>query len=592
MKQSRNFSWSSFQSVTEFAGKYKGWIVISVLALLLNAAMEVSAGFAVKLLTDSTLNGLAPWKDIRTILFLIVLVVFSVGAKLFMGIFTSRFSISVVRDMRGAITRRFDQMRLSDLEDQSGRTVSRMTSDMNVVQGFLQNEFPNVVYSLVLFVLVFVYLSVLNWKLALTAVTSVPVTLFLIDRLSRPLIQYARNEQEGREQIAAIAQDAAGGMYIEKAYNLQGWMNDRFNQAVNRVLQYSLLYQRRTSYLNPIQSILRWIPLLSVAILGGYLTLRGEMTTGSLFAFIFLLSYLVEPLSNIQDFISQVQKASVSAERIGELIRLPEENVKGILKAGIPDSPMISFEGVSYSYTGHQDTLKEVSFEVAQGKSVAFVGSSGSGKSTLFKLISGFIQPGAGQAKLMGHNLSDWNLDEARKHLSIVTQEAFLFPGTIMENISYGRPGASIEEIIEAAKQANAHEFIVQLKDGYHSYVGERGVKLSGGQRQRLTIARAFLKNAPLLLLDEPTSALDSQSEALVQEALERMMKGRTVLIIAHRMSTIIHSDEIFVMHEGRIVERGTHDSLMANQKWYMELYSNQQESSERSAPARSGGAI
>lgn len=576
MNRKQKIRWSSFRLVAQFADRYKIWIVVSVIALLMNAAADVIAGFAVKYLTDSTLNGAAPWKDSGTILGLVALVTAGVGSRLAIGVFSARFAISVVRDMRSMISRRIELMKLSDLEDQSGRMVSRMTSDMNVVQNFLQNEFTTVLYSMVVFVLAFVYLTIVNWKLSVAAVASVPLTMFLIARFSRPLKKYARNEQEGRDAIASIAQDAAGGVYMEKAYNLQGYMKNKFNQAADRVLHYSLLRQRRTSYLNPIQSILRWIPLLSVAVLGGYLALKGEMTTGGLLAFIVLLNYLVDPLSNIQDFISQVQGAAVSSERISELLLLPGEDTKGQQGAVAADERVVAFEEVSFGYSEDQQTLTGISFQIAKGESAAFVGSSGSGKSTVFKLICDFMQPNAGAVRLMGIDLKDWNLESARDQIALVSQEAFLFPGTIAENISYGRPGATLEEIVKAAKLANAHEFIVQMNEGYHSLVGERGVMLSGGQRQRLTIARAFLKNAPLLLLDEPTSALDSHSEAMVQEALKRIMKGRTTLIIAHRLSTIRNVDKIYVLHEGRIVEEGTHASLMAQKNWYMELYSKQ----------------
>ncbi len=287
-------------------------------------------------------------------------------------------------------------------------------------------------------------------------------------------------------------------------------------------------------------------------------------------AYIFV-KMLVAPLS-------QLQEASVSSQRIGQMLNMPVEERGGQLQAGAADAAALSFHAVSFRYSDHQETLTNISFTIPERSRTAFVGSSGCGKSTLFKLICGFIQPTTGAVVLKGHPLQEWDLEHARAQISLVSQDAFLFPGTIAENIAHGKQGASLREIIDAAKMANAHEFVSELKEGYQTYVGERGILLSGGQRQRITIARAFLKNAPLLLLDEPTSALDANSEALVQEALERIMRNRTVLFIAHRLSTIRNVDQIFAMHEGRIVEQGTHNSLMAQKGWYATLYSMQVE--------------
>lgn len=587
MKPKSKIRWGAFSFLLTLTGRYKGWFILGVAGLLLQAGTEVSLGYTVKSLTDLTLNGQAPWAG-AYLWFLPALLGAGVTAKLVIGLCTSRFGIYVSRDLRSLLSRRLVDMRITDLEGQSGRIVSRFTSDMNVVQSFLQNGMPNVLYNGIVFLLVFIYLTALQWKLSLTAVASVPVTMALITRLSRPIGNLARNEQEGRDTISLIAQDAAGGVYIEKAYNLQGWMIQKFNAAADRILRFSLLRQRRTSYLNPIQSILRWIPLLSVAVYGGLLTFQGEMTTGSLFAYIFLLQYLVEPLSNVQDFITEFQSASVSAERIGELNNAPLENEGRESRRPNHDGPVLSCERVAFSYGEGEETLKDIHLDIRPGSTVAFVGSSGSGKSTLFKLFCGFHSPLSGKVRLMGNDLAEWNLREARQQIAVVSQDAFLFPCTIAENIAYGQPGTTIDAIVEAAKLANAHEFICRLPDGYQSQVGERGVMLSGGQRQRLTIARAFLKNAPILLLDEPTSALDLQSEALVQEALARVMHGRTTLIIAHRLSTIKDADWIYVMREGRIVEQGTHGNLLSAGSAYAELYAKQLSSE---ADLRSGGA-
>lgn len=281
-------------------------MLFSVLALMLNAGADVMAGYAVQTITDAAINGRTPWNDKSVIVGIFALIVVAVGARLVMGELSARFGINVVRDIREKVTKRIEHAKMSELADQSSAIVTRMTSDMNITQHFLQHQFIHLLYSIVVFLFAFTYLATLNWKLALVAVSSVPLTLVLVARFSKPLKDYSRGHQEGNEAMAAVAQDATGGIYVEKAYNLQLYMNDKFNRAADQVLFYSLLKQRRTSYLNPIQSVLRWIPLLSVTFMGGYFAFNGELTAGGLFSFVFLLHYLVNPLTGIQDFISGV----------------------------------------------------------------------------------------------------------------------------------------------------------------------------------------------------------------------------------------------------------------------------------------------
>jgi len=468
----------------------------------------------------------------------------------------------------------------------SGQVVAKLTSDVNVLQGFFQNSSPQLLYNSVVFILAFGYLCTVNWQLVLISAASVPLTLYLINYLSKPMSKYARREQESMEVVSAVAQDAIAGIDIEKAYNLDELMQKRFNTAVDHGLQNSLKRQKRLSYISPLQSVVRWIPLLSCAVYGGYLTLNNRLTTGSLFAFIYLLQYLVDPINNLQTFISEFRGAAVSMDRIAGLLQQDQESTFGKTFKFDGNQTVIEFSKVNFSYTAETEVLKEVSFAIAKGKSVALVGGSGSGKSTVFKLLCGFYSPAAGDVKLYGQSFSAWDLAAARAQLALVSQETYLFPTSIAENIAFGKPGATFEEIVEAAKMANAHEFITQLPEGYHTFVGERGVKLSGGQKQRLTIARAILKDTPVLLLDEPTSALDVQSEALVQQALELFMKDRTVLMIAHRLSTIKNVDEILVMDQGRVVEKGTHAQLLEKDGVYRQLYLKQlvNETTERGA--------
>jgi ABC-type multidrug transport system fused ATPase/permease subunit len=326
--------------------------------------------------------------------------------------------------------------------------------------------------------------------------------------------------------------------------------------------------------------------VLSTAVCGGYLALTGRVTPGGLFAFMYLLHFLIEPLSSGPDLIAALRAATGTAGRIVEVMHRPVERADGQVFEADPAKPAIRYEDVSFGYGEQTHVLDGVSFSISHHKMVALVGHSGSGKSTVLKLLCGFYEPRAGGVELYGRGLGEWNLESLRRQLALVAQDTYLFPASIAENISYGRPGATMGEIIEAAKMANAHRFILELPDGYSTLVGERGNRLSGGERQRIGIARAILKDAPILLLDEPTSALDTQSESLIQEALERFMQGRTVLVIAHRLSTIKHADEIFVLDGGRVAERGTHEDLIGQGGVYRQLYLKQFESEDAAVEA------
>jgi ABC-type multidrug transport system fused ATPase/permease subunit len=310
---------------------------------------------------------------------------------------------------------------------------------------------------------------------------------------------------------------------------------------------------------------------------GGYLAINGGITTGELFAFVFLVQYLIEPLTEIPQMFSQVRVATAAHERIRDVLDLPEERVKG-LPVQDPSSHdvVIECKDISFQYSEVSPVLQSVSFRVLRNQTIAIVGSSGAGKSTIFQLLCGHHQPQDGAIYFCGEDMQKLNLEEVRSRISIVSQDTFLFPDTIFENISYGNPDAAMEDIVSAAKAAFIHDFIMTLPDGYQTMIGERGIRLSGGQKQRVSIARAFLKKAPVLLFDEATSALDTESETSIQRNLSDIAGQCTMLVIAHRLSTIINADEIIVLHEGRIVERGSHPYLLEHGSRYRQLYRQQ----------------
>ncbi len=561
--------------ISPFIKKHFLWLLLNIFVSLIVAGLDVFSGHYIKIITDSSLKGslINPYK-----IALILIIIITIGfiSRFLVGISGGVFSFKLIQDIRNKISSHLSSLTVSYLESRhSGHIVTKLTSDVNILQGFFQTTFPLFLYNAIIFFMTFVYLLFLNWKLTLISVFFIPLSLIIINYLSKPLKKYLKNEQESLDVMAAVAQDSIGGIYIEKSYNLQKIIQDKFNSAVDNVLFNALKRQKRRSYIVPVQSVVKWMPLLACAIYGGFLAFSKQLSTGSLFAFIYLLQYLVDPLTYIENFIVEIRDAKVSVERINDLLsREKEKNGSG--KHKILHNSMIEFKNVCFNYNESTGILCNINFRIEQGKKVALVGPSGSGKSTIFKLICRFYSPQSGKVIFFGNDLSLWDIDKARRQLSLVSQETFLFPGTIAENISFGKPDAVYEEIINASKMANAHEFIVNLPEGYNTFSGERGIKFSGGQKQRINLARAFLKNAPILLLDEPTSALDAKSELMIQDALDKFMRNRTVLVIAHRLSAIKDADEIILLDHGKIINTGTHKKLLAEEKLYSQLYLKQ----------------
>ena len=355
-----------------------------------------------------------------------------------------------------------------------------------------------------------------------------------------------------------------------KSFNLKDVVLANFRGQVDESVRRGRAIALRRAILSSVSTGLSFIPFVMPLAIGSFLISRGQMTVGSLLAFINLLNNVTWPLGQLPNLYGSYKGALAGLGRIYEVIDLEAERQRRGLCRRRSTGALLRRS--SFSYTD-KEVLKDLSFTVTKGETVALVGPSGGGKSTIFKLITGLYQPSSGRIELFGHPLETWNLEAVRKEMAVVAQDTYLFPTTIRENIALGQEDVSMEEIIAAAKQANAHDFILELPEGYDTMVGERGARLSGGQRQRIAIARAILRDAKLLLLDEATSALDTESELLVQQALNQAMTQRTTVVIAHRLSTIKNADRILVLDGGTIVEEGCHDELLKANGVYARLY-------------------
>ena len=419
-----------------------------------------------------------------------------------------------------------------------------------------------------------------EWALTLMALAAFPVIAVVVRVIGRRLYRINKRAQERVAQLAVLLHESLSGTKIVKAFGRERHEQVRFDALNDRLLALSLKNVRADEVTEPLMEVAGALGIMAVLWYGGYQVIEGHMTPGTLFSFTAAALMLYGPVRRLSRSLNVVQQSTASVERVFHILDLPP---------AITDRPgatrletftrTLAFERVDFRYGDADEmTLKEIALEVRKGEVVAFVGMSGAGKSTLMDLVPRFHDVTAGRITLDGHDLREVTQDSLRAQLGVVTQETFLFSDTIRYNIAYGRPDATFEEIVRAARQAHAHDFILACPDGYDTLVGERGVRLSGGQRQRIAIARAFLKNPPILILDEATSDLDAESEFMVQQALAELMRGRTVLVIAHRLATVRNADRIVVVHDGRIAEIGRHEELIARDGIYRRLYALQME--------------
>ena len=554
---------------------HQGWLALVWLTALIAGIMEFINPYLLQVLTDSAITQQTAefWRLVQWALGAMLV---DIGLKYFKRVIAIRYEIYTVRDLRNRVAAHIQRLPISYSEGfHSGDLVSRLNNDIDKIAQ-LPKRVHELVQQPVVFLLGFTYLLILSWKLLLATCILIPLSAVLFNIVVKPLQAHYQKEMEHLARANAVTQDAIRGILIIKAFNLEKILSKKYQGIAEDVRVEGLEIDRRRAVEFAVFLMLRYIPQLVAPLYGGYLAFQGEISVGALIASNYLIWMIFIPVETILGWLRTLREVAPAVERICEILDQPAEAESLEAATPIAGAPALAFQAVDFQYADDRKILDQFSLEVASGESVALVGSSGCGKSTALKLLCGFYQPQGGRILLEGRDIFTCGIQQARKVISLVSQETYLFPTTIAENIAYGRLGASQEEIEEAAKSANAHKFITGLVEGYQTQVGEWGAKLSGGEKQRVALARAILKNAPILLLDEPTSALDAQSEAVVQEALDRFMEGRTVLVVAHRLATIKNVDSIVVLDQGRLVERGTHQELMGSDTLYKRLYLKQ----------------
>jgi ABC-type multidrug transport system fused ATPase/permease subunit len=559
-----------------FLRPYRGQVIVSTLLAIGSQVAVLTIPYLTGRAIDATRAG---HRD-RSALMLDAGLIVAAGALQGILMFWRRFlagrlSLAVEYDLRNAMYRHLQRLSFGFYDrHQTGQLMSRATVDLQSVRFFLGYGLIFFSQNVITVVIVVAALVAIDWQLALIALAISPAMMVAAYRYSRISHPVLKDVQQRIADVTTHAEENIVGVRVVKAFAQEERETGRFAGLAGRVFNQAILAARIQARYVPMLQSLPNLAIAAVLLVGGYGVIHGTLTLGSFFAVNGYLLLLVVPLRSVGMWVGQYQRAVASGERIFEMLDFGRDIVEGPDAGPLPDGPgHITLEGVRFGYDPDRPVLCDVDLDVAAGSTVALIGPTGCGKTTLTALIPRFYDVDAGRVTVDGADVRGVTLDSLRADVGIVSQDTFLFSTTVAENIAYGTPDASPEEIVTAARQAQAHEFICDLPDGYETRVGERGLTLSGGQRQRIAIARALLMNPRILILDDATASVDATTEAKIKLALRAVMKGRTTIIIAHRLSTIALADEVVVIEDGRVAARGSHETLVHESAIYAEIW-------------------
>ncbi len=568
----------NYRRLLMYMKPYLGRLGLAVFCIIMASSANLYLPWIIKDMIDKVLTG--GNMGTLNLIAISIVVVFA-----FRGFFyywqsylVSYIGQRVVADVREVMFRKFQRMPMAYFDKhQTGETMSYVTNDVAAVQSALVDNLIDLVTESAILIGSIALMLYINWKMTLVTLITVPMVGYAMKIFGRKIKRSGTLIQEKMADITSLLQESISSIRIVKSFVREDYEIKRFSVENNLNFDASMKNAKLTSLLTPTVEFLAAVGVTLIVWYGGYEVIHGAMTAGSLVAFLTYAVNLANPVKRLSRIYGKIQQAMAAIDRIFSVLDMDEPvNDKPDAKNLPKVRGHVSIDNVTFSYDGQHNALENVSFDVKPGQMIAFVGPSGAGKSTIANLIPRFYDVNDGAIKIDGVDIRDVTLKSLREQIGIVPQETLLFSTTVMENIRYGRLDATDDEVIAAAKAANADDFIKDLPQGYQTQIGERGLNLSGGQRQRMAIARAMLKNPQILILDEATSALDTESEKIVQSALDELMRGRTSFVIAHRLSTIFSADQIFVIDKGRICEHGTHHELLKLNGVYSHLYNIQ----------------
>ena len=557
---------------------YKKRLAAAVVCIIMAAGANLYLPWIIKDMIDDVLMS----KDMLMLNLIaagILVVMFTRGVFYYgQSYLVSYVGQRVIIDVRSMLFRKFQKMPLSYYDrQQTGTVMSYITNDVSAMQSAIVDNLIELVTESSILIGSLGMMIYLDWKLSLLTLMTIPLVGFAMKIFGRKLKRSSTVIQERAAEITSLLQESISAIRVVKSFVRETYEIRRFEEQNWRNFQAAMKNVKLSSLLTPTVEFLAAIAVTFIVWFGGYEVVNEVITAGELVAFLTYAVNLANPVKRLSRVYAAIQKAMAAADRVFEVMDLDEKitDVPGA-KPLPPIQGQVEFKDITFSYKEGQPALQHISLKAEPGQMIALVGPSGSGKSTIANLIPRFYDVDSGTIAIDGHDIRQVTADSLREQIGLVPQETMLFSTTVMENIRYGRLDATDEEVVEAARAANAEEFIKDLPDGYDTKLGERGLNLSGGQRQRLAIARAILKNPRVLILDEATSALDTESEKIVQDALDKLMVGRTSFVIAHRLSTIFNADQIFVVENGQLREHGTHEELLAAGGLYSNLYNIQ----------------
>jgi subfamily B ATP-binding cassette protein MsbA len=482
----------------------------------------------------------------------------------------------IIKSLRDSLFLKLTRLPLSFFHRyRAGELISRVTNDVQIANKCVNVSFTNLVRDPILILAFLIVAVIISWRLTLLAGAVLPVTLLVVLQIGKKLRKYSHRQQEKLANLTSILQETVYGIRVVKAFAMEAFAGRKFLRESERLFRDIFKIARMQQLSSPLTEQLSTVAGLFILWYGGNRVLTGEELEPGMFILFFVCIFsLIHPIKELSQVNNAIQEGMAAADRIFLVLDAePEVGPETGLAEAAGIRGTVEFQGVSFAYLPGAPVLRDIDLRVEPGEVVALVGSSGAGKSTLVDLIPRFYEPQAGRILIDGRDIRGMRLQSLRRAMGIVTQEVILFNDSVRANIAYGLEGVPAEAIEAAARAANAHDFILQLPEGYDTFIGDRGVKLSGGERQRISIARAVLKNPPILIFDEATSALDTESEQLVQEAIDRLVRDRTTFVIAHRLSTIQNADRIYVLQDGRLVQTGSHRELLAAGGLYRDLY-------------------